>query len=106
MAEQAEISMLEQAARAHYEASHDMRVELPWADCHPSYRAQEVQAMRAAIAAMREPTEAMCDAAMATDRPDWQRGSLERAMFGAMIDAALDTDRTPSPGMNPSQPPQ
>jgi hypothetical protein len=86
MAEQAEISMLEQAARAHYEASHDMRVELPWADCHPSYRAQEVQAMRAAIAAMREPTKDMLEAGDAVTDVGWLSANYA---WEVMIDTAL-----------------
>lgn len=51
------MTMLEKAAKAHYEASHDMRVELAWEACHPDYRAQKITAMAAAITALMEPDE-------------------------------------------------
>lgn len=64
----------------------------PWPQDYPTDEGIPpyfLDAARAAMEAMREPTEGMLESAIAIDRPDWRRLSLERAMWGAMIDAAL-----------------
>jgi hypothetical protein len=43
--------MVEAGAREYYEHTHDMRVDIPWPECHVSYRDQRRNAFRAAIQA-------------------------------------------------------
>ena len=63
-------------------AAHSMieRVARAIRDCDPSAGATYEQAARAAIEAMREPTEAMLEAAFGNDPTLWSR----------MIDASLE----------------
>lgn len=90
----AEMEMLERAAKAHYERLHYTR----WENLTPSTRAGFLAAMRAAIEAMREPTEEMCDAG--ADRLDTNDpadrcpgpNDMERA-WQTMIDAILSNTK-------------
>lgn len=86
-----EMSKVEEVARAIYETEPyqiSMQSEMPWADVHESQKEGFRVKARAAIAAMREPSEAMLFAYGTTSMgPD--DDALAKSVWHPMIDAAL-----------------
>lgn len=83
--------MVERVAKAlfQWQHGHDR-----WDEAEPDVREDACEAARAAIEAMREPTEAMCDAADALDRVEAGvlRTEVPFDAWIAMIDEALKGD--------------
>lgn len=78
------MNKIEQVARAIYEATEPKNV---WEIRSDEFKRDYLDYARAAIEAMREPTEAMCSAA--EDSGSLEAGSSPFGAWQAMIDAAL-----------------
>ena len=77
----------ERVARALFEATHNMQSGWRWHDDH--LHAQWVGYARAAIAAMREPTEEMVEAGWQEGMAGFGEGEECEPVWRATIDAAL-----------------
>ena len=77
--------MIERVAAAMWERTHDGRWD-DWGDGQDESRIIHREDARAAIEAMREPTEEMSHAGWRTD------SGISRVVWQAMIDKALNTD--------------
>jgi hypothetical protein len=82
-------SMVERVARALHQVADDRSspdCKVPWGECLPNYHALILEDARAAIEAMREPTDLMGNGLPVGYRP----GSMSaREIWSAMIDEAL-----------------
>lgn len=87
--------MVERVARATYEArpyGDEHAGDLIWDRLEDGWKDRHRDMARAAIEAMREPTDAMVDAAYGRERTGTERGN-----WRAMIDAALTETQPSSP---------
>lgn len=78
-------SMIERVARA---IAGKLDDNTPWKECGQGFRETCILLARAAIEAMREPTEAMLDAYSLTSM-SWNDEAVAKSVWYPMIDAAL-----------------
>jgi hypothetical protein len=89
------MDMIERVARALFAVEWDSKSSDPWEGAYADEREAWLQSARAAIEAMRDPTDAMKDAG---DLPTYQWvDDVASNVWGRMIDAALSegSDATP-----------
>jgi hypothetical protein len=81
--------MVERIARAIFDGQRDT---IAWDSLKPEFQAEYRDDARAAIAAMREPTFEMSEAAFRIEAAGHSQRTLIEAAWRAMIDEALRTD--------------
>lgn len=83
--------MVERVAKAQWDLDRASGGRPAWGDADHEHRSAAMELARAAIEAMREPTEGMIDAGADADAPEWGGIGLMAALTAwcLMIDEAL-----------------